>query len=163
LEDTSDIPFDNNECTEDICIGSTPSNPALLGQPCSSNGGIVCNSTGSCAECLIGTDCPGTDTECQTRTCTFGECAFLYTLRGVPLANQTVGDCQVLQCDGNGLANQNNQKKKQKRFLILLIFYCFFFFCYFANLGMEESVADDADIPIDGNECTGDVCTSGNP
>jgi len=51
-----------------------------------------------------------------------------FVVVGMPLAVQTTGDCQVVQCDG---------------------------------AGAPESVADDLDLPVDGNDCTRDLCTAG--
>jgi hypothetical protein len=47
--DSSDVPIDGNECTEDKCAGAQPSNPSLpLLTPCRQNGGLVCDGSGSC-------------------------------------------------------------------------------------------------------------------
>ena len=47
--DNSDLPVDGNQCTNDICIAGTPSNPSLVaGSPCSQSGGTMCNGSGSC-------------------------------------------------------------------------------------------------------------------
>ena len=52
--------------------------------------------------CTTGTDCPGMDTECQTRSCTAGMCGFIDTPAGTPVTMQTPGDCHKNVCDGMG-------------------------------------------------------------
>jgi hypothetical protein len=81
-------------------------------------------------ECVVASDCPGDDTECQTRTCVGGTCGVVFTPAGTPVSEQTSGDCQHVVCDGTG---------------------------------GETSVADDTDVPDDGNECTLDSCANGAP
>jgi len=64
-----------------------------------------CNATGQCVGCLTGTDCPGADTVCQTRTCSAqGVCGFTFKASGTALTDPTAGDCKGLQCDGAGNA-----------------------------------------------------------
>jgi hypothetical protein len=88
---------DGNECTSDSCGGdSFCSNPPLLsGTPCTQNGGTVCDGSGSCVGCVTASDCPGSDTECQTRTCNSGECGMFFAPPGMPCGD---GDA----CDGAG-------------------------------------------------------------
>jgi cysteine-rich repeat protein len=57
---------------------------------------------GAVAECMGPADCPGADTECQTRTCAGGQCGFSYAPTGTPIAAQTTGDCLLAVCDGQG-------------------------------------------------------------
>jgi hypothetical protein len=52
--------------------------------------------------CTTADSCPGTDTECQTRTCTAGACGFDFAPAGTPTSTQTLGDCQRNECDGSG-------------------------------------------------------------
>ncbi|MEZ4307779.1 MAG: lamin tail domain-containing protein [Polyangiaceae bacterium] len=125
----TDLPVDGNDCTDDVCTAGVASNPAFTtGTACSSNGGSVCNGSGSCVECNAPADCPGADTDCQVRTCSTNTCGVNNTAAGTPTGSQTTGDCQEAQCDGAG--------------------------------GIA-AVPDDADLPVDGNECTDDVCTVG--
>jgi len=71
--DASDVPVDGNQCTNDLCSGSTPSNPPLTsGTSCSQSGGKLCNGSGQCVECLTGADC--TSGICQNNGCTTGGC-----------------------------------------------------------------------------------------
>lgn len=53
-------------------------------------------------ECVLADDCPGTDNECRTRTCTAGKCGVDLVPAGTPLAQQTAGDCSTATCDGAG-------------------------------------------------------------
>ncbi|MBK8259506.1 MAG: lamin tail domain-containing protein [Polyangiaceae bacterium] len=127
----TDLPVDGNQCTSDVCTSGVPSNPpAAIDTACSQNGGSFCNATGTCVACNTGTQCPGTDTECQTRTCTSNTCGFNFTAAGTPVASQTTGDCKRNECNGSGAIVANNF---------------------------------DTDLPVDGNQCTDDVCTSGVP
>src|SRR5262249_16021666 len=75
-------------------------------------------------------DCPGTDTECRTRTCSAYTCGYSFTSAGTPVNSQTSGDCKKNVCDG---------------------------------MGNIASVADNSDLPVDGNQCTDDVCSNGTP
>jgi hypothetical protein len=63
------------ECFTGFCMGGTPvCNPNPVGSACS-NG--VCDGAGMCIPngmCTTANDCPGTDTDCQQRTCTAGLC-----------------------------------------------------------------------------------------
>jgi hypothetical protein len=54
------------------------------------------------SECSAPQDCPGSDTECQTRTCVAGTCGFSFVAEGSPLAEQETGDCRNQVCDGKG-------------------------------------------------------------
>ncbi len=46
--------------------------------------------------------CPGTDSECSTRTCKANACATDLTAAGTALKAQKAGDCKQDQCDGAG-------------------------------------------------------------
>jgi hypothetical protein len=93
-----DVPADDgNDCTGETCPMGFPSHPAHpINTSCSSNGGSYCNGAGSCVECNMASQCPGMDTECQTRTCTSGTCGFSFAGNGAPC---TIGGTQ---CDGAG-------------------------------------------------------------
>jgi plastocyanin len=60
--------------------------------------------SGGAPECTVGTDCMGTDTTCQTRTCTDGVCGVENAPAGtaLPAVEQTPENCKQLVCDGNG-------------------------------------------------------------
>jgi hypothetical protein len=104
VAEVTDLPVDNNPCTSDLCTGDTPSNPALAaGTNC--GGTSVCDGMRVCVGCLTAATCPGTDTECHSRTCSAShQCGLLNVPLGMLLALQTVGDCKRDQCDGNGNA-----------------------------------------------------------
>ena len=105
----ADVPNDNNLCTSDACTGGVPSNlPVAAGSSCGA--GLVCNAMGTCLGCNTATDCPGTDTECQTRTCSNNTCGFAFTAAGTPTSAQTAGDCKQNECNGAGaiVANIHN-------------------------------------------------------
>jgi len=102
VNDNTDVPNDNNPCTNDICTAGVGSHTNLpSGTSC--GGANTCNASGVCIGCTVGTDCPGTDTACRTRTCgPGGTCGFAYVAAGTKLADPTVGDCKGLACDGVG-------------------------------------------------------------
>jgi Putative metal-binding motif len=132
VKDT-DVPNDNNQCTDDRCSGGTPSNKnSPAGTMCSEKGGSVCNGFGECVQCVSPSTstCPGQDTECQTRICTSGVCGVTYTPAGTTTSNQAPGDCRENQCNGSGSI---------------------------------VSAVKDADLPNDNNQCTADTCNSGVP
>jgi cysteine-rich repeat protein len=81
-------------------------------------------------ECAAAEECPGTDTDCQTRTCSNGVCGFEYAPSGTSTMDQTPGDCLTSVCDGMGGTTVENA---------------------------------DADILDDGNPCTEDTCSAGQP
>ncbi len=121
----TDLPEDNNPCTQDICISGSPSNPSEMpGFVCGN--GFVCNQVGLCTGCLAASVCPGMDDFCKARTCISQECGYNYTPVGTNLPiGQTALDCKVLECDGSG------------------------------NIVTSVDIADK---PVDGNQCTQDIC-----
>ena len=47
--DATDLPFDGNQCTNNVCLGEVPANPpAPPGTPCTQSGGSACNGAGLC-------------------------------------------------------------------------------------------------------------------
>ncbi len=101
VADNSDVHDDRNPCTTDTCTGGMPMN-SMLPVNSSCGGQNRCNTSGQCVGCLTGTDCPGSDTVCQTRTCTQGVCGFNFKPLGTALTDGTAGDCKGLHCDGAG-------------------------------------------------------------
>jgi hypothetical protein len=97
--DDTDLPADDgNQCTAEVCTNGVPSYPSLPpGAPCSQNGGVICDGQGTCLQCLSASDCPGQDTECQTRTCNGGTCGFFFAPAGT-----TCGPIGAMVCDGAG-------------------------------------------------------------
>lgn len=57
---------------------------------------------GSSGECQTAGDCPGVDTECNTRTCINQTCGNQPTNAGFVVSTQTAGDCTKQVCDGAG-------------------------------------------------------------
>ncbi|MEA2697490.1 MAG: hypothetical protein QOI66_1761, partial [Myxococcales bacterium] len=100
--DSTDPLVDNNPCTKDLCDNGQPSNPPLAARTnCGAN--LQCDGAGKCVTCLTTADCPGADTECQSRTCTAGTCGIAFKAAGTLVSNQTAGDCKQNQCDGKGV------------------------------------------------------------
>jgi hypothetical protein len=103
IVDDTDLPVDGLQCTSDVCTGGVSSNPAVAaGVACTQNGGNHCDGAGACVACATAGDCPATGSECLTRTCISGLCGTAPVAAGTPLAAQTSGDCQRLECDGTG-------------------------------------------------------------
>jgi hypothetical protein len=100
LDDT-DVPDDNNPCTNDLCAGGAPAHfPAAPGTVCGP--ALVCGVSGQCVQCNSPVDCAGTDTECHTRTCFSGICGVSFAPAGTLTSSQVQGDCLQNQCDGSG-------------------------------------------------------------
>jgi hypothetical protein len=101
IVDDTDLPVDNLACTRDVCAAGVPSHPFVApGTACGSNG--LCDGKGACTGCVVASDCPGQDGECQTRTCKAGVCGFDVANAGKVLTAQAGGDCRKLVCDGFG-------------------------------------------------------------
>jgi plastocyanin len=58
--------------------------------------------------CSLPTDCPGTDTDCQQRTCTQGVCGLANAPSGTATTAQAAGDCKKSVCDGQGAVKTVN-------------------------------------------------------
>lgn len=58
--------------------------------------------------CLEAMDCPDPDNECLLRTCSSGRCDRLRIAEGTPMQTQTIGDCQIVVCDGTGASIHKN-------------------------------------------------------
>ena len=57
---------------------------------------------GTSAACQMPSDCPGSDTECATRSCTNNVCGVQVVPAGTPAGTQQAGDCKQRYCDGSG-------------------------------------------------------------
>jgi hypothetical protein len=75
IPDDANLPVDGNPCTNDVCSGGVPSNPAYsAGAPCTDadagdgGGGKVCDGNGACVGCVQASDC-------TSGVCTAGTCA----------------------------------------------------------------------------------------
>src|SRR4029453_5330798 len=68
INDNADLPGDDNACTTDEWTGGPPANrPGASGTACGGN--LICDGASNCVECLNANTCPGTDTDCRTRSC----------------------------------------------------------------------------------------------
>jgi len=103
--DNTDVPNDNNDCTQDLCTDGVASNPAVAqGSHCA---GGVCNDS-TCVECIVADDCQGTDQTCHHRTCVSNHCGtFNEPVGPAPLTAQAAGDCHTIHCDGAGVATND--------------------------------------------------------
>jgi len=104
--DDADLPIDNNDCTKDLCTNGTPINPPEpLNTSCGPNSKYTCDGMGTCPMCLNDLIC-GVSTFCLTVGCDKNNqyCEAVSTPDGavLPGFQQTGGDCQEKQCDGNG-------------------------------------------------------------
>ena len=73
-------------------MGGAPATSSTTADTSSSTGG----------GCLGPSDCPGSDDECQARTCSAGACGVAFTAADTPVAAQTANNCLKAVCDGNG-------------------------------------------------------------
>jgi hypothetical protein len=100
--DNTNIPTSTNPCVIEGCaMGSPTQSNTAAGAACT-GAGTVCDGSGDCVQCLAPSTCPGTDTECQTRTCLNDTCGFLYQPSGTVVSTQTPGDCEQNVCNGTG-------------------------------------------------------------
>jgi hypothetical protein len=77
------------------------------GMTTSGGGGDASTGVGGATPCAAASTCPGTDTECRTRTCTGGVCGFDFAADGKALTAQTAKDCLTAVCDGAGATKSN--------------------------------------------------------
>lgn len=66
------------------------------------DGDVADDDARAAVECDLADDCPGVDTECRVRTCLAHECGVGLVAPGIPVAEQTPGDCRLAVCDGAG-------------------------------------------------------------
>ncbi len=129
--DDTDLPVDGNACTNDVCMAGAPSHtPVDAATSC--GGTNTCDGQGHCVGCVVASECPGTDTICQTRTCDINSliCGFDNVTDGTPAGTQTAGDCRTTVCNGSG---------------------------------STRIAVDDTDTPEDNNPCTANSCNAGLP
>jgi hypothetical protein len=101
VADDTDVPNDGNFCTTDGCdMGQVTSTKLPAGTSCGVS--LVCDGNAQCVGCVAGSDCPGSDTDCATRTCTAGSCGLMFAAAGAAVAQQLAGDCKLDVCDGQG-------------------------------------------------------------
>ncbi len=100
----TDVPEDNNPCTDNVCTTGSPSNPNIAaGVSCGNP--LICNGNGQCIGCITPADCvdlPPNDF-CKTRTCINQTCGLSLTPAGTDTPdNQTAENCKVFECDAMG-------------------------------------------------------------
>jgi hypothetical protein len=133
VDDFGDVPHDGNDCTDDVCSGGVPSNPPTTA-------GSACGLTGA-AQC----DGAGNCNECSSPN----DCSSL----------PADDECQTRTCDsgacGQSFAANGTAVSSQ------VAADCMQNVC--DGSGATVAQIDDSDVPLDGNECTQDVCSSGTP
>jgi len=136
INDNADPLHDGNQCTEDTCNSGVPSNPSLpIGTPCDQSGGRLCDGAAVDPKCV----------ECNLPS----DCTALPPDDECQTRTCTAGVCgQDFMPPGTAVAAQSPGD-------------CQRVVC--DGTGHTQSVADDADLPNDGNDCTDDVCTNGTP
>lgn len=103
VADADDVLDDGKQCTVDTCENGAPKNkPTPAGQSCDEGGGIKCDGSGVCAECLG----PG---DCTSKVCTVrGVCAPPECADGVKNSDETDTDCGGV-CGATCLTNDTCQ------------------------------------------------------
>jgi hypothetical protein len=96
-----DPAIDQNPCTIETCVAGVPTQDNAAAQTACGTG-LTCDGSGNCVQCASASQCPGSDDECQTRTCSAGMCGFAFASAGTPRTQQTAGDCHRAVCDGAG-------------------------------------------------------------
>lgn len=132
--DPTDVLFDNNPCTQDLCTNGVAENPPEPANT-SCGGTLVCDGNGVCQACTQASQCPADPVNsaaafCRVPVCTTGSCGYSPINEGValPAQHQTAGNCDELRC-------QN---------------------------GSPTSVPLPSDLPAeDGNACTQSACSPG--
>ncbi len=93
-----------NGSETDVDCGGSCATKCELGKACGAN--EDCKSTicsqNVCVQCIEANTCPGTDTDCQVRTCYGNSCGISNIPANTRLTMQTAGDCKARVCDGNG-------------------------------------------------------------
>lgn len=98
---TADADCASGSCQNGACTKLDDGKPCAHDAECTSNtcGGGVCKATPQCA---TPADCPAPPNECVKATCDNGQCGTSFVANDTPVAQQTVGNCTVDVCDGNG-------------------------------------------------------------
>lgn len=168
-DDPSDLPDDDNPCTDDRCNNGTPSNvPMPTNTPCGEEG-MYCDNTGTCVGCTQASQCPGEDTDCAWRTCNGGVCGTDVAAADTKLTHQVPGDCQDIVCDGEGAETpQDNDLDEPADDPTD----CVDTYCESGDLvtevldtpthcgGSDDRVCCDGQCCLMNQLCSGDVCTS---
>jgi hypothetical protein len=102
--DNADVAVDGDDCTQDLCVDGTPSNPpSPVNTQCGAGGLLYCDGSGNCKGCISSDQCLGA-TDCKTPFCDIAndQCSFMFALVGTVVSTQNPGDCKTVVCDGNG-------------------------------------------------------------
>ncbi|MDC0746893.1 hypothetical protein [Polyangium mundeleinium] len=92
---------DGDPCTVEGCEGQPNAHVKVAGLPCGTNNALKCNANGQCSGCTSPDQC-GESADCAPYACNSGVCNLTFTPSGTPVPAQVPGDCQQIQCDGNG-------------------------------------------------------------
>ena len=126
--DTTDVPIDGNDCTQDACnADGTPFHPPEpISTVCGDGINETCDGAGNCQkfngkpcsatiDCLSGycvdgvcceSACDGTCSACNVSPLTAGTCTMV--LLGQEDSNGTIPCSGVFSCDGNGVCKKDN-------------------------------------------------------
>lgn len=100
--DDTDVPYDANDCTNDICANGVPSNPqAPTGTGCGTSPNVKCNTAGACVGCQDVSDC-GIDNKCSKWSCENKQCIRTLEIVGSVVDNANQGDCRAIVCNAVG-------------------------------------------------------------
>jgi hypothetical protein len=141
--DNGDVPDDNEQCTLDTCKNGVPSNqPVLNGTSCT-----IGNGKGICAvgKCIVLCTASNAATQCNDdNPCTTDAC--------VPCSDPVCGGKG--KCENQGLSGMPTPGVSQKTGD-----------CREQRCveGVDTDAPDNFDIPVDGNQCTDDLCKNGQP
>ncbi len=128
----SDVPPDDgNECTGEACVGGSPQHPSRPLDTVCSTAGVVCDGAGACVECNNPSQCANQGSVCQTASC----------------GNDHL--CGLVDLPQGSAAPPSAQTDGDCRIVVC------------DGAGTTEEVADDADLPSDGDDCTLDECNGG--
>jgi hypothetical protein len=172
-----------NQCTARTCSsGVCGTSNNTIGTFCNQDAGSVCNGSGDCVQCNLANDCALTGNQCTAPSCTSGVCG------SNPLSTGTA--CNTNNgtfCDGTGLCVQCiSPTDCPATGSECIARTCNQGLCGTNNLptgtvtptqvahdckqrecdgagGYQQSF-DDIDLPLDdGNACTTEACSAGNP
>ena len=109
MADNADLPLeDGTVCTGETCVnGTVQLPPTPLDAACNEGGGTVCNGAGACVACNSPGQCSVQGSVCQDATCSQNLCGVAPKASGEPAkaGAQTLGDCQIVLCNGTGQTN----------------------------------------------------------
>nr|HEX4314010.1 hypothetical protein [Kofleriaceae bacterium] len=102
VNDDSDVPA-ATDCVSFTCSsGSAQPAPLPIGTACGAGSALMCDGGGDCVNCTLPDQCPGSDSDCQVRTCLEGVCGVDNQPMNMAAAHQVTGDCHKNLCDGSG-------------------------------------------------------------